>query len=489
MKYSIALFTLLFVSFQNINAQHSSYSKEVLSRIDKVEHNLGLWFRLENQTSGWTINERMKFHHVKGLSVAVISNYKMEWAKGYGWADSAEKRPVTSETLFQAGSISKSLNSIGVLKLVQDRKLDLYTDINYYLKSWKFPYDSNSKGKKITLINLLSHTAGLNVHGFPGYAVGDSLPTLIQVLNGTPPANTPAIRSAFEPGLRYQYSGGGTTISQLIVQDVSGQPYDEYMWKNVLQPLGMLNSSYTQPPSSSRQKQLATAYYADGKQVKGKYHIYPEQAAAGLWTNPTDLSKYIIETQLSMEERSSKVLRMEWARLRVTPYIDSVAALGVFIPVIGGQKYFNHNGQDEGFTAVYYGSMEGGNGVVVMCNSDDGSILNEVVNSVASVYGWKDFYKPVIKKPVAVSEEVLNKYAGTYHLDTDTFSILKENGGLALKPKGFPSSWALVFTSEKEFFIKELTGDWIFNINSNGKIEGVTWKQSNRDQKALRIDK
>jgi Beta-lactamase class C and other penicillin binding proteins len=322
---------------------------------------------------------------------------------------------------------------------------------------------------------------------FQDIQLEDPIPTLPQVLDGLPPANTPAVRSVFEPGLRYQYSGGGTTISQLIVQDVTGEPYDEFMWKNVLQPLGMTNSSYTQPPSSTKQKQLASAYYADGKPVKGKYHIYPEQAAAGLWTNPTDLSKYIIETQLSMEERSSKVLKMEWARLRVTPYIDSSAALGVFIPVIGGEKYFNHNGQDEGFTAVYYGSMDGGNGVVVMCNSDDGSILNEVVNSVASVYGWKDFYKPVIKKPIAVSGANFDKYAGDYRFGTDTFSIVKENGNLTFIPKGFPASWTLVFTSEKEFFIKELTGDWTFISGVDGKIEGINWKQPNREQKAVRI--
>ena len=488
MKRSIAIL-LLCVSIQYLKAQHPVYSKEVLAKIDQVEHGLGTWFRLENQTSGWSINERMKFHHVRGLTVAVISKYKMEWAKGYGLADSAEKRPVTTETLFQAGSISKSLNSVGVLKLVQDGKLDLYTDINYYLKTWKFPYDSISKGKKITLINLLSHTAGLNVHGFPGYTVGDPIPTLPQVLDGLPPANTPAIRSVFEPGLRFQYSGGGTTISQLIIQDVTGLPYDEYMWKNVLQPLGMLNSSYTQPPSLLKQKQLASAYYGDGKPVKGKYHIYPEQAAAGLWTNPTDLSKYIIETQMSMEERSSKVLKMEWARLRVTPYIDSTAALGVFIPVIGGEKYFNHNGQDEGFTAVYYGSMEGGDGVVVMCNSDDGSILNEVVNSVASVYGWKDFYKPVIKKPVAVSGTILDAYTGLYRFGNDTFSIQKENGTLSLKPKEFPTGWPLVFTSEKDFFINELNGDWAFITGADGKIDGIIWKQPNREQKAERINK
>jgi CubicO group peptidase (beta-lactamase class C family) len=239
---------------------------------------------IKGKPAKWSLADRMKFYHANGVSIAVIKDYKIEWAKGYGWADSSEQRPVTTTTLFQAGSNSKSLNAVGILKLVQEGKLDLYSDINNYLKSWKFPYDSRSKGKKITIANLLSHTAGLTVHGFPGYEKGDTIPTLIQILNGQKPANTEAVRSMYDPSHKFEYSGGGTTISQLIVLDVTGQPYDVYMWDNVLKPMGMMYSSYTQPPSADRQNLLATGYYNDGKPVKGNYHIYPEQAAAGLWT-------------------------------------------------------------------------------------------------------------------------------------------------------------------------------------------------------------
>src|SRR5450432_3336068 len=193
-------------------AQQPKYTDEVEKKIQTVENNLGSWVYVEGEAN-WSLTDRMKFYHVNGVSIAVIKNYKIEWARGYGWADSAEQRPVTTATLFQAGSISKSLNAVGVLKLMQDGKLNLNTDINEYLRSWKFPYDSISHGKKITIANLLSHTAGLTVHGFPGYSRGDTIPTLLQVLDGKHPANTEAIRSAFEPSLKYQYSGGGTTIS------------------------------------------------------------------------------------------------------------------------------------------------------------------------------------------------------------------------------------------------------------------------------------
>jgi CubicO group peptidase (beta-lactamase class C family) len=163
------------------------------------------------------------------------------------------------------------------------------------------------------------------------------------------------------------------------------------MQDHVLRPMGMNNSSYRQPPPAQNQKILATAYYDDGKEVKGKYHVYPEQAAAGLWTNPTDLAKYVIEMQLSLQGQSNKVLTTEYTKLMLTPYIDKSAALGVFIDVHGGEKYFSHNGKDEGFVARYCGSFDGGNGVVVMTNTDDFPIVNEIVNSIARVYQWKDF--------------------------------------------------------------------------------------------------
>lgn len=159
--------------------------------------------------------------------------------------------------------------------MVQEGKLGLDDDINNYLKTWKFPYDATSNGKKITIANLLSHKAGLSVHGFGGYEKGKDLPTTIQILDGLKPSS--AVRSIFEPSTKFQYSGGGTTISQLILENTTGEKYEDYMLKNVLIPLGMSNSSYNPPPSKDKENILATAY-ENGKEVKGKYHIYPEKA-------------------------------------------------------------------------------------------------------------------------------------------------------------------------------------------------------------------
>ncbi len=429
----------------------------------------------------------MKNYHVNGVSIALIKDYKIEWAKGYGWADSAEQRPVTINTLFQAGSISKSLNGVGILKLVQEGKLNLDSNINIYLTSWQFPYDSLSKGKKITIANLLSHTAGLTVHGFDGYAKGETIPTLIQILNGEKPANNRAIRSMYEPSRRSEYSGGGVTISQLILQDVTGQPYDTYMRNNVLSPMGMSNSFYTQPPPAGKGNLLATGYYNDGQAVKGKYHIYPEQAAADLWTNPTDLAKYIIETQLSLQGKSHKVLSPETTRLRLTPYIDNSAALGVFIVKKGNEGYFTHDGSDEGFVASYYGSMENGNGVVVMANTDNGSLLTEIVNSLASVYNWKGFYTPTIKNVITVDNEILKSYVGDYKLHRDTLHVTLEKGGLALRLNS-KTQYKIYFTSDTDFFMLEMQGsEQRFTKDNNNKINGFEINDNGYKMKAVKL--
>lgn len=488
-KAFIPFFLSLFFCIQtsNLSAQNNTtYSKEVQTKIKKFENNLGLWVQIGNHQ--FTLADRMKSNHVNGVSIALIKDYKIEWAKGYGWADSAEQRPVTTNTLFQAGSISKSLNGVGLLKLVQEGKLSLDSDINIYLKSWKFPYDSLSKGKKITIANLLSHTAGLTVHGFDGYEKGDTIPALIKILNGEKPANSKAIRSMHEPSLRSEYSGGGTTISQLILQDVTGQPYDTYMWNNVLNPMGMSNSFYTQPPPADKENLLATGYYNDGAAVKGRYHIYPEQAAAGLWTNPTDLAKYIIETQLSLQGKSNKVLSPETTRLRLTPYIDNAAALGVFIIKKGNEKYFNHDGSDEGFVAAYFGSMENGNGAVVMANTDNWSLLSEVINSLASVYNWKDFYTPKIKKVVTVNNEILKSYVGNYKLHRDTFNVTLEKEGLMIRLNS-KTKYKIYFTSDTDFFMLEMAGSEVkFTKDKNNKVNGFGIDDNGYKMQAVKIE-
>lgn len=449
------------------------YSDEVEEQIKQVENNLGNRVRIDGK--GDNIIDRMAYYKVKGLSIAVIHNYKVVWAKGYGWADEKEKRPITTETLFEPGSISKSLNAVAILKLVQDKKLDLYTDINTYLKSWKFPYDKKSNGKKITLAQLLSHSAGLTVHGFPGYDRKEKIPTVPQILDGKKPANTPSVRSMIEPGEKFIYSGGGTTISQLIITDVTGQPYDKFLYENVLKPIGMENSFYSQPPPENKWKLCATGYYPNGDEVPNKFHVYPEQGAAGLWMTPTDLCNYIIETQLAYEGKSAKVLNQEMTKLRLTPYNDKAAALGVFVNELDGVKYFDHGAGNEGFKGQYYGSLEDGNGVAVFINSDNFGVVPELINSVAYVYKWKGFYKPVSKGVVTVPDSILKKYIGVYSMRENTFvSIVMNEDGLYQYADGQLSK--MYFISPTDYFNPEIDSEKSFRKDATGNITGYQRK-------------
>jgi CubicO group peptidase (beta-lactamase class C family) len=459
--------------YLEVNAQTASYSPSVEERIKQVENSLCGWVQTGFDDQ-WNILDRMKKYRVNGVSIAVIHNFRIEWAKGYGMADVSENRPVTENTLFQAASISKSLNSLGVLKLVEEKKIDCDSDLNKYLISWKFPYDSKTGGKKITVKELLSHTAGLTIHGFPGYDREKEKPTIIQVLNGEKPANTMAVRSFEEPGKSLTYSGGGTTVLQLLITDVTGLPYEDFMQKEVLDPLGMTSSCYCQPPEEGRSKLLATGYKADGKEVTGKYHVYPEKAAAGLWTNPTDLCKYVIETELAFRGESHKIISPELTQFRLTPVMED-AALGVFVNsrVTGSYKYFNHNGGNEGFLSTYYGCLNSGEGVVIMINSENWTIIDEILNSVATVYNWKDFYLPEIKKPVDVSEDLVNKYLGKYQLGFRKFEIVADETGIGIKSEG-ETPWKIYFISDTEFFVKETKGIVTFTFSPDGKVTGFT---------------
>jgi CubicO group peptidase (beta-lactamase class C family) len=472
-KYSVFIIMIITMITFSLNAQTKKYSSDVEEKIRLVENNLAGWVQTGNNDR-WNLAERMKKYNINGVSIAVIHNYKIEWARGYGYADVSENRTVTEKTLFQAASISKSLNAVGVLKLVQEKKLDLNADINKYLLTWKFPYDEKSNNKKITLTNLLSHSAGLTIHGFPGYDKGDSLPSLPQVLDGMKPANTAAVRSSDEPGKNVNYSGGGVTISQMIVMDVTQQPYDVFMQKNVLDPLGMTNSSYKQPPSEAYAKVLATGYRADGKEIQGKFHIYPEQSAAGLWTNPVDLCKYIIETQLSYKGESAKVLTPEMTRLRLATVLED-AALGIFVNsrVTGSLKYFNHNGGNEGFQCTYVGCRDNGEGIAIMTNSDNGSLIyEEILNSIATVYNWKDYYLPEIKQVVEVESSVLNKYAGKYIVGGQKAVFRNSDNGFLVNILG-DLYWKVYFTSDSDFFVREFRGSLRFQTDKDKKVSAL----------------
>ncbi len=456
------------------------FTKEIEEQIKQVENNLSGRVILNGKAAN--IADRMAFYNVKGLSIAVVNNYKMVWAKGYGWADEKEKLPVTTLTLFKPGSISKSLNAVGVLKLAQDNKLDIYKNINDLLKSWKFPYDSLSNGKKITTANLLSHTAGLSVYGgFPGYDAQTKTPTIPQILDGVAPANTPAVRSLFEPGLQFQYSGGGTIISQLIITDLTKQPYEKFMYDNVLKPMGMTNSFYSAtPPLKSELNKYAMGYTKDGTKVEATFHTYPEQAPLGLWTTPTDLSNYIIETQLAYQGKSSKVLNQQMASLQLTPYIDNSATMGAFIGLRNGEKYFFHDAGNEGYRGLYFGSVEGGNGVVIFVNSDQGNIILELLNSVASVYNWKGFDKPKNINTVTVPQEITQKYLGVYLYEGKLAEVTQEKNDLLYWADG--QTCKMYFTSQNDFINIEFPTEKSFITDGLGNVTGYARKLNGEEK-------
>lgn len=460
----------------------------ISGKIKRVENSLNPSLIFGDSLPNYNLEQRMRETHIKGLSLAVIKNYKIEWAKGYGWADSAENRKVNTETRFQAASISKSLNSMGILKLAEQGKLDTAADINQFLKSWQFPYDSVSKNKKITVLNLLSHTASLDIHGFPGYDRKDSFPTLIQVLNGERPANTKKVRSVGQPGKAFRYSGGGTTITQLILKDITGKDYAQWMQQNVLNPLGMRNSSYVQPPVDTAN--LATGYYNDGSPVPGKYHVYPEQAAAGLWTTPSDLARYMIDCQLTLKGEKGKILSTPMMKTRMTPYIDKNAALGVFIEKKGDQTWFTHNGGNEAFLCTSWGSMENGNGVVIMINGEDFSVINELLSSVATVYNWDGFYKPEFRKSVFIPRDTLAGYVGHFKMDKDTISLVMCGEQLCIQQNRQPATGYRVYFSDKTHFSirEEAATTFTLLFNESGKLEALELKDPRMKMKLPRIE-
>ena len=338
------------------------------------------------------IEIQIQKRHIPGLSLAVIEDGRIIMAKGYGVCDKESSRPVTTSTLFLAGSVSKSVAALGALHLVDKGKLSLDTDVNTQLKTWKVPENEFTKTKKVTLRSILSHSAGLTVHGFPGYAVDEPHPTLVEILDGVKPANTPPIRVDLVPGSKLRYSGGGYTVMQQLIIDVTGEPFPNFMQECVLGPLAMTNSTYDQPLPESRSTAAATGYYGGDKAVPGRWHVYPEMAAAGLWTTASDLASFAIGIQRSLKAKSNPVISQSTTRQMLTDQ-GEMDGLGVFLLGKGETLRFVHNGRDEGFDAIMTGYALRGQGAVILINvNDDSGAIARILEAIAHEYQWPDFH-------------------------------------------------------------------------------------------------
>ncbi len=330
----------------------------------------------------------MRERNIAGLSLAIIQDGKIIKEQGYGFTDKSNKTQVTSTTLFQAGSVSKCLAALGVLHLIEKGQLSFDADINTQLRSWKLPENKFTKDKKVTLRGILGHNAGVNVHGFPGYAEDAPIPKLLEVLDGIKPANTSAIRVDIVPGSKSRYSGGGYTVMQQMIIDVTGKPFSEFMRETVLKPLNMLHSTYEQPLPQETVASTATGYLADGKTVGGRWHIYPEMAAAGLWTTASDLARFVIGVQRSLSGDANQVISQGMTRLMLTAQTDK-HGLGVYLEGTEKTLRFYHGGRNKGFDAFLIAFANTGKGLVILINAnDDSGIFNDIAKIVAKEFQW-----------------------------------------------------------------------------------------------------
>src|SRR5215467_4774805 len=335
------------------------------------------------------VPDRMAHYRVPGLSLACIHNGTVAWTEAFGVARVGGE-PVTRETLFQAGSISKSLTALAVLRLVEQGKLNLDADANQYLRSWKLPSNRFTEQKRVTLRELLSHTAGATVHGFGGYAAGEKVPTLVQVLNGESPANSAPITIDFVPGTNFRYAGGGYAIIQQILIDVTAEPFPELMDELVLQPLHMTHSTFQQTVPDKLHPLMATPYDKNGKAIEGGPHTYPEMAPAGLWTTPSDLALFALGIQEAWAGRPGAIISPSTAHQLLQPVAHDYA-LGIVVDGEGPNRYFWHPGANAGFLSVFF-AYEHGDGLVLMTNKDySRALMLEIIHALAKQYGWTKF--------------------------------------------------------------------------------------------------
>ena len=427
------IITLLFVLFVG---QTIAQNKNVADRIHQVENNL-IPFVPVKGFKGWNILDRMKYYKVPGVSIAVIKDYKIDWAKGYGLADTSQKKPVTTETMFSAGSISKFLMAVTALKMVEDGQIDLEKPINNYLTSWKIAENDLTKKTPITLRMLLSHSAGTSQSSYFGFTPNQLLPTIVEVLSGAKISETRPVVVNSEPNKEFRYSGGGSMIAQLALMDVSKQSFSNLTQKILFDKLGMKNSTFEQPLPMKFKKQSSWAY-SSASWFKGMPYVYPQQAAAGLYTTPTDLAKIFIDIQNSYIGKG-KILSQSMTKKMLTSqqnvsdgsYKEQMG-IGPFLiqrtdNTDPNGVYFEFTGVNAGFLAYGMASITGGNGVIIMLNSGDdvNGLGKELRRAVAKVYNWTNFLPEEIQ-PINLTDIELDKAIGRYRMAADEVVYLKK---------------------------------------------------------------
>ncbi len=486
---SILLLLLLLsrtASAQPLQTTCSTNDPEIRKRIERVVNGLLPMTAFDNRYGAPAkLSDRMAYYHTPGVSIAVINGSEIEWACGFGVLEQGKPAPVTPETLFQAASISKPVFALGVLRLVEEGRLDLDEDVNRRLTSWKVP-PAGSWQPRITLRHLLTHSGGLTVHGFHGYTVAERRPTVVELLEGRPPSNSPRIEVNIVPGVQSRYSGGGIMAAQQLVMDVTGKPFPQLLRELVLDPLGLKHSTFEQPLPPARAANAASAHPFKARPLPGRWHVYTEMAAGGMWTTPTDLARIAVELQRTLRGETPRLLKRATAEEMLKPQVGEDMGIGFFLEGKDENARFQHGGSNEGFLAQATFYKHRGLGVVIMANSNEGDpMIDEILRAVAREYEWPGIF-PEEPATVEIAEAAAEALAGRYETASKIALTVTRQGKNLFLTAGDQPPLTMIPLSDTSFLLRPLDSRVTFEKDAQGRGSRLTLEQAGKPTVAER---
>lgn len=455
-------------------------SESIRGRMARVENGLTTDIMIPEGSSikEMDLRSRMKSHKVNGVSIAVINDGKVEWARGYGMADAGSHEPVTTRTLFQSASIGKTITALAVLKLVKEGRIGLDDDVNTKLISWKVPENKFTKQEKVTLRRLLSHSAGFtDDYGFGGYPPGSSVPDLLQMLNAQPPANhKKSLVVGAVPGTVTRYSGGGYLIVQQLVEDLTGMSFQAWVEREIFGKLNLAESTYGFFPDQQEGKSVARGHYGNGRiDKKKKYHVYPEAAAAGFWSTPADLALILLQMQREAKGQSDLILNQTLMEKMLSAQTEtSSRGLGVVLAGAMRAEGFGHSGSNAGYQCLMYASATTAQGAVIMTNSDNGiGLAQEIMRSIANEYNWPFMQTQTFIK---LAGDKKMKFNGQFRSSKGMIAtVMETKDGLSVTSGRPKETTNLYPIAENLFIIREAPDNWRFSFvpDSSGNVTGL----------------
>lgn len=384
-------------------------------RIEAVRAGLAPPMQLTGEDIHWEMEARLDHYDCPATSVAVIEHGEIAWAEAFGVLEKGLSAKADVDSLFSGASISKPVTAALALIFVDRGVFDLDANVNTYLSDWKLPENAHTEGAPVTLRWLLSHTAGTTVHGFGGMPPGSSLPTVIDILEGRKPALTSPVRVDKRPGLSSRYSGGGTMIVQLMLEEASGQAFPDLAKELIFEPLGMSRTTFVNPLPEGLRGNAAVGH-ENGEIIPGKWVCVPALAAGGIWTTARDYARFMIACRDAWLGRRGALFSQPLAMRMMSGQGGGLFGLGWEVMGEGPLKRFSHGGSNDGYQCETMCLLEQGHGAVVLTNAESGMIFYwEVFAAVARAHGWVGFM-PGPKTLQPIPAEHLDRFVGRYDI-------------------------------------------------------------------------